>query len=66
MNNKFIWNITQTKKIKIKEIREYNIVYNEEHKSFDVVVYGFFGGGVVIFTDRDEMVSRQFIDDLTG
>ena len=66
MKEKFIWSMDKRKKIKIREIREHNIVWNKEHNTFDVTVFGFFGGGVVIYTNTNEMECRKFIDELTG
>jgi hypothetical protein len=63
--SKFIWDISRKKKVKIKEIREYNIVKNEDFGGFDVRVFGFFGGGVVIFHNDDEGRCQQFINEMT-
>lgn len=62
---KFVWNLTHNKKIKVKEIREHNIVWNEEYKVFDVIVYGFFGGGVAIFQSDSEITCRNYVDEMT-
>ena len=63
--SRFIWNITQTKKVKIKEIREYSIVWNVDANKHDVLVFGFFGGGVAVYSSESKEECRRFIKDLT-
>jgi len=65
ISSRFIWNITQTKKVKIKEIREYSIVWNVDANKFDVLVFGFFGGGVAVHSSESKEECRRFINDLT-
>jgi len=59
---KFIWNTTKSKKVKTKEIREFNIVYDDVLETYSVVVYGFFGGAVKVFESRSEDECMEFID----
>ena len=61
----FLWDIAKVKKVKIKEIREYNVRWNETTRTWEVIVYGFFGGGVVVFFAEEAEKCRGFIDELT-
>ena len=59
---RFLWNILKTKKIKIKEVREYNI--NKDGDLFVVNAFGFFGGGVPLYEGTHEECIG-FIENLT-
>ena len=61
----FLWNTTMSKKIKIKEIREYNVVFNKDTKTYDVNAFGGFGGGVTLFTSCNEQDCVDFINQYT-
>lgn len=59
---KFIWNTTKSKKVKTKEIREFNITYDDTLETYSVLVYGFFGGAVKVFESKNEDECVDFID----
>jgi len=63
---RFIWNLTKTKCIKTKEIRELNVTWNADAEAFDVIAFGFFGGGVTLFTSKTQEECRGYINDLIG
>jgi hypothetical protein len=62
----FIWNIDHNKKVKIKEIREYNIVRenSDEKSEYCVDAFGFFHGAVRMFKGS-KMECIDFVDSLT-
>ena len=54
MPPKYVWNLEGTKLVKVKDIREFNIVPSYSNKeSVQVIVYGFFGGKVPVFKGTD-------------
>ncbi len=59
-----IWNLTKTKKIKTKEIRECRIDWNKDSNTHDVLAFGFFGGAVVIFADPERDKCQEYIDNI--
>ena len=59
---KFIWNTSKSKKVKTKEIREFNITYDDVLETYSVIVYGFFGGAVKVFESKEEGDCTDFID----
>ena len=59
---KFIWNTTQSKCVKTKEIREFNIAYDDVLEMYSVLVYGFFGGAVKVFESRSESDCIEFVN----
>jgi len=62
---KFLWNTSHTKKVKLKEIREYNVVHDEDLQTHSVVVYGFFGGAVKVLECKSARECEEFIDTMT-
>ena len=63
MKSRTIWNIGQTRKVKVKEIREWAIKGSAE--AFVVEVYGFFiGDKITVFQGTIEEC-RAFIDEQT-
>ena len=63
MTNKFIWDTKKLKKIKTKEIREF--VIRQRGSSVCVEAFGYFGGGVEIFTGESLEEAQRFIDGMT-
>lgn len=62
--SRFIWDTAQLKKVKVKEIREYKISKDKEG-FYSVEVFGFFGGGIEIFKNKDLKLCREYIDTIS-
>jgi hypothetical protein len=62
--SRFIWDTDQLKKVKVKEIREYKISKDKDGL-YSVEVFGFFGGGIEIYRNKDLKACREFIDTIS-
>ena len=63
--SKYIWSISNTQKIKTREIREYKV--NCDVEKFFVTVHGFgFGHGITIFEAKTQQECIDFINEMTG
>ncbi len=62
---KFLWNTTKSKKVKVKEIREFSITYDNVLETYSVNAFGYFGGAVKLFESKSEDACQDYIDCLT-
>lgn len=62
---KFIWSTNKLKKIKIREVREFSITYDDILRIYSVSAFGFFGGPVKILETDNIEECQEFIDSLT-
>lgn len=63
---RYIWGLGFSQKIRTKEIREYQISFNENLESYLVTAHGYgFGKGVTVFGSKNKDECVTFINDLT-
>ena len=63
---RYIWSINKMQKIRIKEIREYNIQYDSTTESFFIVVHGYgFGKGITVFGAKTKEECVAFVEHYT-
>lgn len=66
MAERFIWSINKSQKIRIREIREYNIQYDSTTESFFIVVHGYgFGKGITVFGAKTKEECITFVEHYT-
>lgn len=63
---RFIWSIDQTRKIRIKDVREWSIDFDQYTDKFYVMAHGYgFGRGVPVLHSKDKDECHRFIDTIT-
>jgi len=67
MIDRFLWSIARDRKVKVKQINDFRIIYDKENDSFFVNVHGYgFNEGVTVFGSKVKTECVSFIEKYSG